>query len=95
MFVDTNGFALGDVARDPVTGVEGTIVSFHQYQTGCARASLQAKVGADGKVPDALGVDVLLLELVSAGPDHEAPAAPATIGGPHSEPPTRSDPAQR
>jgi hypothetical protein len=83
VYVETNGFEIGDVARDTITGFEGTIVGITQWTTGCARASLQTKVDKDGKVPDSVGVDVLILELVKAGPRRDVDRS---MGGPMPEP---------
>ena len=89
MQVDTNGFELGDVVKHAVTGLEGTITGIHQYMTGCARATIQQKVGADGKVPDGYGVDVLELEMVAPGPRHEVQPATSKSGGPRNDPHSR------
>jgi hypothetical protein len=86
MEIDTKGFALGDIARDTVTGLVGTITGIHQYLTGCARVSLQPPA-ADGKVPEHYGADVLTLELVEAGPRH---AIDVTAGGPRKDPGARA-----
>jgi hypothetical protein len=88
MEIDTNGFEIGDVARDQITGYEGTIVGFTQWTTGCARASLQARVDKDGKIPDSVGVDVLVLDLVTPGPRHQVDRSK---GGPMPEPTRRPD----
>jgi len=87
--VDTNGFALGDVVRDTITGLEGTITGIHLYTTGCARVTIQARIGSDGKVPEGAGSDVLTLEMVKAGPRQEPDRA---IGGPRRDPTLRPNP---
>ncbi len=89
MDIDTNGFALGDVARDSITGYEGIIVAFTQWTTGCARVQLQSRVDKEGKVPESYGSDVLSLELVKAGPRH---AIDTTKGGPPPAPTRVGDP---
>ena len=89
MFIDTNGFELGDVVRDTITGFEGTITGIHVWTTGCARVTLQRRVDKDGKVPDGVGSDVLTLEMVKASPRHEINR---TIGGPRPEPVHRAEP---
>lgn len=81
MFVETNGFALGDVAQDTATEFIGKISAFTQYASGCARVALQPKVDKDGKVPEPYWTDVLSIELVEAGPNHEIDT---TKGGPPS-----------
>ena len=85
MYIDTNGFELGDEVRDTITGFTGVVTGVHQYTTGCARLSLQPKVGKDGKVPDTYGVDVLVAEMVKRGPRNKVDTSK---GGP------RIDPAQ-
>jgi hypothetical protein len=87
--IDTNGIEIGDVAKDTITGFEGTVIGITQWTTGCARASLQARVNKDGKVPDSVGFDVLTLELVKAGPRHDVDRSK---GGPRDEPTRISDP---
>mgnify|MGYP001612403585 CR=1 FL=1 len=79
MFVETNGFAIGDIAQDEATELIGRITAFTQYATGCARVALQPKVDKDGKVPDPYWTDVLSLSLVEAGPQH---VIDAEKGGP-------------
>lgn len=95
MNVETGGFELGDTVRDSVTGLEGVISGVHAYQTGCARISIQPKVGADNKVPDSYSVDYPQLELVTPGPRHVVAASTSSrAGGPHDEP-ARSFPGER
>ena len=87
MNIDTNGFELGDTVRDPTTGLEGQVIAMTQWLTGCPRAVVQQRIGADGKVPDSVSVDVLILEMVTAGP-RRAPAE-VTKGGPRPTPSRR------
>lgn len=85
MDIDTNGLALGDTAKDEITGYEGIVIGVHQWYSGCAQISLQGPRGKDGKVPDTWGCDVTRLVLVTAGPRH---IADRTKGGPFIKPPT-------
>jgi len=94
MNVDTNGFELGDVVRDNVTNIEGIVTGIHMYLTGCARVSIQPKVGKDNKVPDSYGSDVLQLSMVKAGLRHKAPVVAPRIGGPRDDP-ARHFPGER
>jgi hypothetical protein len=94
MNIDTNGFEIEDEARDRLTGIAGKIIGFHQYATGCARASVQPPA-ADGKVPDSVGVDVLTLELVAAGPRRKQPVTVSKKGGPRNDPTLASLPRGR
>jgi hypothetical protein len=88
VFIETNGIEIEDRVRDRITGLEGTVVSIHAYVTGCARASVQPPA-VDGKVPEALGCDVLTLEVLEPDPRHHAPVEPATVGGPRDDPHSR------
>lgn len=83
MDIDIKDFALGDTVRDTVTGYEGVVTAAHQYLTGCARLSVQAKVTKDGAIPDPIGFDVTQLLLVKAGPRH---VVNRTTGGPRNDP---------
>lgn len=87
MKIDTNGFELGDTARDTVTGLTGKVIGMTQWLTGCPRAIIQPPLDKDGKVPDTYSIDTLTLELVEAGPRH-APAA-THKGGPRPTPSRR------
>ena len=87
MNIDTNGFNLGDIVRDPYYNVEGAIIGFTQWQTGCARATIVRGYGTDGKLLDNHGQDVILLELVI--PAGGQPVIDTTKGGPMPEPPMR------
>lgn len=91
MQIDTNGFELGDEVEDTITGAKGTITGIHQWTTGCARVSIQARVGKDGKVPETVGSDVLTLKLVKAGPRHDVDRS---IGGPMPEPTRIAEPGR-
>ena len=86
MQIETNGLALGDEVRDPITDMEGTITGITQWLTGCARAIVQGKAKADGTIPDGYSVDVPQLVLVKAGPNHETAPAPIATGGPAPSP---------
>ena len=87
MNIDTNGFHLGDIVRDPYYNVEGPIIGFTQWQTGCARATIVRGYGPDGKLLDNHGADVLLIEIVKFADEHNV--VDATKGGPMPEPPTQ------
>ena len=85
MNIDTRGFSLGDKVTDPITGFTGVIVGITQWMQGCAVASVQPPMGADGKVPESHGFDVTRIVM--------AEKAAATIepqrvtGGPQPTPP--------
>lgn len=87
LLVDTNGFALGDTVKDTVTGAKGVIIGIHLYLTGCARVSIQPKKGkTDSKVPDVVGSDVMLLEMVRPSTMSSEVVVDRSIGGPRDDP---------
>lgn len=86
MHIDTNGFEIDDKVRDRITGLEGIVIGITMWTTGCARAVVQPRIDKEGKVPESISIDVLSLEMVKAGPRHEAPAPVASIGGPRPTP---------
>ena len=57
---------LGDEARDMVTGFKGVCVARTEWLNGCARVTLQPKMGKDGKHPDAVSFDEPQLKLIKA-----------------------------
>ena len=73
---------LGDVARDTITGFEGTVIARTEWLNGCWRLVLQGKVDKDGKVPDGISIDAPQLELVS----RKGHVADKKTGGPRPEP---------
>jgi hypothetical protein len=84
--IDTNGFELGDEARDPITGFTGRIIGFTQWFSGCAIASLQPAMKTDGeKIPEHVGFDVTRIIKISAA---TATSQRAT-GGPQPVAPER------
>lgn len=93
MEIDTNGFEIGDRARDTISGLEGIIVGISQWTTGCARATIQPpitdRMKEEGKVPDAYSVDVLVLEMIHEGPRHADAPAPELVGAARGGPMTR------
>lgn len=94
MYIDTNGFEIGDKVRDTVTLFEGIIVGITQWTTGCARASVQPQMSPkavkDGeKIRDAYSIDCLTLMMLEPGPRHEAKALdPELVGATKGGPPT-------
>lgn len=57
---------LGDVAKDTITGFQGTVVAITYWLNGCVRVTLQSQELKDGKPLDPIGFDVEQLELVRA-----------------------------
>lgn len=85
MQIETNGIGLGDYVQDEITQQEGTVVCLAQYLTGCARASVQPRVGTDGKVPEILAADVLQLTVIKTAAGDLYPAK-VNGGGPQPTP---------
>ena len=90
----TPAFAVGDQARDPLTGFEGVIVARAVYLFGCVQLCLSPKVGEDGAYREAHWFDEPRLDLVEVGTIlPEDVSDPSDPGGPargpvKSTPPT-------
>ena len=48
---------MGEEYRDPVSGFQGIMVAFTQWQHGCVRITLQPKLDKDGKYSDSITFD--------------------------------------
>lgn len=83
MNIDTNGLNLGDKVEDKISGLQGKIVGFTQWFSGCAVATVQPAL-VEGKIPDTAGFDVTRLILIAPAID----TAQRTTGGPQPNPPT-------
>jgi hypothetical protein len=80
----SRSIALGDIARDTISGYEGVVVARTEWINNCVRFTLQAKkLTADGKPVEAVTFDAFDLELVST---REPPVEPVKHGGPRPEP---------
>jgi hypothetical protein len=83
--------ALGDEAKDTVTGFTGIVMCRTEWINGCVRTSLQSRVLKDDKVTEMQTFDEMQLELVSSGvvpvggQRLREPIGPHT-GGPRPEP---------
>lgn len=55
---------LGDVVRDPITGMEGTVTALTTFLYGCVRCAVQPKKLKDGTPVDAVYIDEPQLEHV-------------------------------
>jgi len=86
MNIDTKGLELGDIVRDPLYDIQGPIIGFTQWMTGCARATIVRGYDKDGKLLESHGADVLILELVQKG---RRGTYDRSTGGPMPEPPSR------
>lgn len=56
--------ALGDVAKDTITGFTGVVVCISYWLNGCIRIVIQPRDLKDGKPVEALSFDVEQLEAV-------------------------------
>ncbi len=61
-------FALGDEAKDKITGFTGVVVARHEYLTGCSRFSLQCRELKDGKIQKSQSFDENQLDSVKSDP---------------------------
>ena len=54
---------LGKLAKDKITGFEGTITGYCQYLTGCDQYLISHKVDKEGKSVEGLWIDVNRLNI--------------------------------
>lgn len=80
---NAQGIALGDTARDVVTGFEGVVVAITTWLNGCVRLALQPRALKDGKPIESQSFDVEQLELVEKC---DAVMPTKKTGGPMPEP---------
>jgi len=73
---------LGSECIDLVTGFKGIAVARTVWLNGCARVTLQPKMGKDNKVPETVTFDEPQLKLLKAA---AVPQGPRTTGGPIPE----------
>lgn len=79
--------ALGDIARDTLTGFEGVVVAKTNWLHGCTRWTLQPRKLEKGKLQETQSFDEPQLELVKKA----VVATTSATGGPRSEPMRRAD----
>lgn len=83
---------LGQVVRDTLTDLEGTVVGRCEWLYGCVRVIIQPKGSKDGKPHETFWVDEPQVEVVKVKAVQKQPgAAPA---GPRKDPERRPDPSQ-
>lgn len=83
---------LGDVAKDTITGFQGTVVGDWRFLNGCRRMSLQpSKLDKDNQPIKATDFDIEQLVLVKKG----KPRKVAPSGGPRPGPSPRATPSPR
>ena len=79
--------ALGDSAKDVISGYTGIVTGRAEYLTGCTQFVLSAtKLDKDGKVPPAEWFDESRLAVVKKGAV-KLPGAVASPGGPQTSAP--------
>lgn len=80
---------LGDIAKDPITGIQGVAVCVTKWLHGCNRIGLQPKgIQKDGKPFDITTFDEPQLEMVKKA----VVVGSADTGGPRPEPQRRTEP---
>jgi hypothetical protein len=81
----TKAIGLGDIARDTITGFEGTVIGRTRYINNCDRVHIQPKGANGGKPVDSRSFDVPQVEFVRKGE-----LVPAAIDrGEHAADPVR------
>lgn len=70
---------LGDIAKDTITGYQGTVVARTEWLNGCWRITLQAGLDKEGKPHDGFSFDDQQCVLV----EKRNHVAEKTTGGPH------------
>lgn len=83
----------GDVVRDKLTGLEGTVVARTEWLNGCARICIQPEGVKDGKPYDVSTTDDEQCEFMRRGTvnvvpfEYDAPALPKqrASGGPQND----------
>lgn len=61
------GVQLGNKVEDVVTGLQGIASSKVEYLNGCVQFGVKPRVGEDGKMPDAVYIDVQQLIYLGEG----------------------------
>ena len=61
----TDEIKLGDKVRDKITGFTGIAVNRTEFLNGCIQIGVQGKIDKEGKMGDAMGIDIQSLELVN------------------------------
>ncbi len=85
-------FALGDQARDQVTGFKGIIVARSTYLFGCVQVCLSPKIGEDGTYREAHWFDEPRLQVVRRGAASPADVSDASDPGGPDRGPVKSTP---
>lgn len=60
--------ALGDIAKDTISGFQGVVVATTDWLNGCKRITIQPMELKDGKPIDSFTFDVEQIQVVEAGP---------------------------
>lgn len=84
--------ALGDKAKDQVTGFQGICVARTEWLNGCVRCTLQSDtLDKDGKPQEGVTFDEPQLVVVNA---RAVACGPRTTGGPKPTPTQHSNPTR-
>ena len=55
---------LGDTVIDKISGFKGTVIEKTEFLNGCIQFGILPRCGKDGKMPEAISIDIQCLELV-------------------------------
>ncbi len=76
----TDQIEIGDIAKDTVTGFEGTVISRTEWLNGCVRLQLKPQGIHEGKTIESEAFDIEQLVLVKRAKSRKFFRA---TGGPH------------
>lgn len=79
----TSKVALGDTAKDEITGYKGVVIAVTFWINNCERATLQARGLKDGKPHESVSFDVPSLTVTQRA---TPPRPQVQTGGPMPEP---------
>lgn len=80
--------ALGDKAKDSITGFQGIVIAITDWLSGCRRILIQPEKLIEGKVVEAMPFDEPQVVLIKAG---AVPEGPHVKGGPRPAPTRNRD----
>ncbi len=62
----------GSKVRDTITGFEGIVRSYNEWDNGCVKYAVQGRVKDNGKSPEFEWIDAQQLEILEPAPKKEA-----------------------
>ncbi len=68
----------GSKVRDTITGFEGIVRSYNEWDNGCVKYAVQGRVKDNGKIPEHEWIDAQQLEILEPAPKKKTQSA----GGP-------------